>query len=92
MTEFTECFDDVSHLIQRGLADREVMDLKNSLVGLQLVKDGRHATGGNGHVILHHVGMMILYERKQYSFKHNQSIQMHKPMHIFLKKKSKKRM
>lgn len=61
---FSQC-NDVSHLIQCGLADREVLDLQNSLVGLQLVKDGRHTTRSNGHVILHHVGMMLLYEQKE---------------------------
>ena len=59
-----------SHLIQRGLADRKVLDMQFGFVGLQLVKDVRNTTRCYGNVVLHHVGVLVLWlaDRKGHSY------------------------
>lgn len=49
-----------SHLIQCGLAHREVFDLQSILVGLQLVKDVSHPSWSKRYVVLHHIGVLVL--------------------------------
>lgn len=48
------------HLIQCGLADREVFDLQSNLVGLQPVEDVSHPSRSEWHVVLHHGGVLVL--------------------------------
>lgn len=48
------------HLIQCGLAHREVFDLQNILVGFQLVEDVSHPSWSNWYVVLHHGGVVVL--------------------------------
>lgn len=49
-----------SHLIQCGLAHREVFDLQRILVGLQLVKNVSHPSWSNWYVVLHHSEVLVL--------------------------------
>lgn len=56
-----------SHLIQSGLAHREVFDLQSILVGLQLVKDVSHPSWSNWYVVLHHAGVLVLCVRKMHN-------------------------
>lgn len=49
-----------SHLIQCGLAHREVFDLQRILVGLQLVENVSHPSWSNWYVVLHHSKVLVL--------------------------------
>lgn len=49
-----------SHLIQGGLAHREVFDLQRALIGLQLVEDVCHPAWSNWYMILSHSGVQVL--------------------------------
>lgn len=50
-----------SHLIQGGLAHREVFDPQSTLIGLQLVKDVSHPSRSNRYMVLYHTGVLVLF-------------------------------
>lgn len=54
-----------SHLIQSGLAHREVFDLQSILVWLQLVEDVSHPSWSQRHVVLQHGGVSVLRVEKR---------------------------
>lgn len=54
-----------SHLIQGGLAHREVFDPQSTLIGLQLVKDVSHPSRSNRYMVLYHTGVLVLFIGEQ---------------------------
>lgn len=62
---FMSCLIFFPHLIQCGLAHREVFDLQSILVGLQLVEDVSHPSWSDRYVVFHHSGVLVLCFEKE---------------------------
>lgn len=67
---FCLCLVSFSHLVQCGLAHREVFDLQSFFIRLQLVENVSHTSWSNWYVVLHHSGVLVLCVREECVLNH----------------------